>query len=57
LLMPTKTAKEKYLEFIESHDAKIIQRLTQYHIASFLGITPESLSHVRRSLAESNNEG
>jgi CRP-like cAMP-binding protein len=51
LLMQTKTAKEKYLDFIKKYDKKIIQRVPQYQIASFLGIAPESLSRVRKEIS------
>ena len=53
LTLQTKTAKEKYLDFIENYDKKIIQRVPQHQIASFLGITPESLSRVRREISTS----
>lgn len=53
LSMQTKTAKEKYLEFIQNYDKKIIQRIPQHHIASFLGIAPESLSRIRKQLSTS----
>ncbi|KIO53836.1 Crp/Fnr family transcriptional regulator [Flavobacterium hibernum] len=44
-------AKEKYLAFLESAPAKIIQRTPLIYIASFLGITPESLSRIRQSIS------
>ena len=52
-VMQTKTAKEKYIYFLEKYDAKIVQRVPQYMIASFLGIAPESLSRIRRQLVTS----
>lgn len=51
LSMQTKTAKEKYLSFIKDYDKKIILRVPQYQIASFLGIAPESLSRVRKEIS------
>ncbi|MEM9832171.1 MAG: Crp/Fnr family transcriptional regulator [Bacteroidota bacterium] len=51
--MQTKTATGKYLDFIENHEKKIVQRVPQYQIASFLGIAPESLSRVRKHLLTS----
>lgn len=48
--MQTKTAKEKYLDFVKNYPKKIVQRVPQHHIASFLGIAPESLSRVRRTV-------
>lgn len=49
-ILQTKTAKEKYLDFIENNPAKIVQRTPQHQIASFLGIAPESLSRIRKEL-------
>ena len=51
LTMQTKTAREKYLNFVETYPKKIIQRVPQHQVASFLGITPESLSRIRKELA------
>ncbi|MCF6319252.1 MAG: hypothetical protein L3J83_08250 [Proteobacteria bacterium] len=51
--MQTKTAKQKYLDFIKTYDKKIIQRVPQHQIASFLGIAPESLSRVRKEISTS----
>ncbi|WP_069675803.1 Crp/Fnr family transcriptional regulator [Formosa sp. Hel1_33_131] len=46
-----KTAEERYLELINSRPT-IIQRIPQYMIASYLGITPEGLSRIRKRLAK-----
>jgi len=43
----SRTAQERYLEFIEKYP-DIEQRVPNRHIASFLGIAPESLSRIRR---------
>lgn len=43
-------ARERYLDFIEHHP-DLVQRIPQYHIASYLGITDVSLSRLRRALA------
>jgi len=45
----SKTAKERYLWFIEKYPTLII-RLPQYQIARYLGITPEFLSKIRAEL-------
>lgn len=42
-----KTAKERYLDFIETC-LNIEQNIKNYHIASYLGITKESLSRIRK---------
>jgi CRP-like cAMP-binding protein len=44
-------AEERYLLFMQRY-AKIEQRLPQHQVASYLGITPESLSRIRRQLAK-----
>jgi CRP-like cAMP-binding protein len=44
-------AKEKYLDFLHTAPPKIIQRTPLIHIASYLGITPESLSRIRKSIS------
>jgi len=48
----TMTAKEKYQRFVKDYEVfeKVIPN---YQIASFLGITPESLSRVRKQIANS----
>jgi len=43
-------ARARYLDFIRLH-GDLVQRLPQYHIASYLGITEVSLSRIRRGLA------
>lgn len=44
-------AHERYLSFIKKYP-QFEQRLPQHQIASYLGITPESLSRIRKQLAE-----
>lgn len=48
------TAEERYLSFIKTYP-DITFRVPQWMIASYLGITPESLSRVRRELAQRNS--
>ena len=45
------TAKERYVSFIYTYP-NIEQSVKNYHIASYLGITTESLSRVRKELAQ-----
>ncbi len=45
-----RTAEERYVEFIGQYP-KIALRVPQHYIASYLGMTPEFLSKVRRRLA------
>jgi len=44
------TAETRYLEFIQRYP-DVTMRVPQWMIASYLGITPESLSRVRKELA------
>jgi len=46
------TAEERYLEFLQMYPT-LAQRLPQRMIAAYLGITPESLSRVRKELSRS----
>lgn len=45
------SAEERYTRFLQRYP-KFEQRLSLKQIASYLGITPESLSRIRRTLAE-----
>jgi CRP-like cAMP-binding protein len=44
-------AKQRYLQFLEDYPG-LEDRLSQYHIASYVGITPESLSRIRAGLKQ-----
>lgn len=44
------TAEERYLEFLETYPS-IVQRVPQTMLASYLGMTPETLSRIRKNLA------
>lgn len=46
------SAKEQYLDFINSHP-NIEKKIKNYHIASYLGITTESLSRIRKEISKS----
>lgn len=46
----TKTAKERYIE-LQQKQPNIIQQTPQKYIASYLGITPQSLSRIRNEIA------
>jgi CRP-like cAMP-binding protein len=48
-------ATERYRLFLESHE-DVAGRLTQRHIASYVGITPEALSRIRRRLISINDD-
>ncbi len=46
----SKPAEERYLEFHQRYPT-LEQRIPQHQIASYLGITPESLSRIRKQLS------
>lgn len=52
-LLLSAAAEDRYLQFIKMYP-DIMLRVPQTMIASYLGITPESLSRVRRDLAQRN---
>ncbi|MBK7008728.1 MAG: Crp/Fnr family transcriptional regulator [Saprospiraceae bacterium] len=52
-LLLSATAEERYLDFTATYP-DLLMRLPQTMVASYLGITPESLSRVRKGLAEKN---
>ncbi|HMQ49327.1 MAG TPA: Crp/Fnr family transcriptional regulator [Saprospiraceae bacterium] len=45
------TAEERYIDFIERYP-NLFNRISNVQIASFLGVTPEFLSTIRRKLAK-----
>lgn len=47
-LLQNSNAKEKYEHFIKNTNKEIINGIPLYHIASYLGITAESLSRIRK---------
>ena len=44
------SAKQRYLSFIEAYP-NIEQTVKNYHIASYLGITTETLSRIRKEIS------
>jgi CRP-like cAMP-binding protein len=50
LSVMSKSALQRYLEFSDRYP-QFMQRLPNHHIASYLGITPESLSRLRKEYA------
>lgn len=45
------TSEERYLDFLKTYP-NIFERVPQWMVASYLGITPESLSRVRKELTK-----
>lgn len=52
-LLLSASAEERYLDFTATYP-DLMLRLPQIMVASYLGITPESLSRVRKNLADKN---
>lgn len=50
--MLTKDATARYLD-LAKHNPEILEKAPQYHIASYLGITPQSLSRIRKEINKS----
>ncbi len=50
LQMHSKTAEDFYFE-LANNNKDLIQKIPQKHLASYLGIAPESLSRIRKNLA------
>ncbi len=45
----TKTPEQRYLDLMEQRP-ELLQRVPQYLLASYLGVTPESLSRIRKRI-------
>lgn len=50
----TDSPESRYRQLLENH-ADLIQKIPQYHIASYIGVKPESLSRIRKRIAKKNN--
>lgn len=51
----TTTPEERYLELMETRP-DLLQRVPQYQLASYLGIKPESLSRIRKRIAQKDSQ-
>lgn len=51
----TSSPEERYLSLLETRP-DLLQRAPQYQIASYLGITPQSLSRIRKRLAQKSTK-
>ena len=45
----TDTPEERYMKLIKDHP-DLLQRVSQYHIASYVGVKPQSLSRIRKRI-------
>ncbi len=45
------TAEERYLSFLKTYPS-LVEQIPQHQIASYLGITPQSLSRIRKELSK-----
>jgi CRP-like cAMP-binding protein len=43
--------EERYVELLQGNKHKIIERIPQHYIANYLGVTPVSLSRIRKRLS------
>ena len=53
LRIRTRTAEERYAELVRT-GSFLVRRVPQYHLASFLGIAPETLSRIRARMGASS---
>lgn len=51
----TESPEERYLKLLKSRP-ELVQRIPQYHLASYIGVKPESLSRIRKRIASSSDE-
>ena len=42
-------AKDRYIQFVKNNPI-LLEKLPQFHIASYLGITPTQLSRIKKSI-------
>lgn len=47
----TKSPEERYLHLLQTQP-ELIHRVPQYHLATYLGVKPESLSRIRKRVAQ-----
>ena len=47
----TQSPEERYVDLLKTHP-DLAQRVPQYHLASYLGVKPESLSRIRKRISD-----
>lgn len=55
MLLMNSGAEERYLNFVKKCP-QLASRIPQYHLASYLGIKPQSLSRIRKNLVPPNRK-
>jgi CRP-like cAMP-binding protein len=53
-LLIAATAKERYLDFLQTYP-DLLMRVPQWMVASYLGVTPEGLSRVRKEISQTKS--
>ncbi len=48
--------EQRYQALLSSHKTKILERIPQHYIASYLGVTPVSLSRIRARVAQERGD-
>lgn len=48
----TITAEERYRKILDSYPQDLIKKIPIKHLASFLGVAPQSLSRIRKKIQE-----
>lgn len=51
----TQSPEQRYMDLLE-RNAELLQRIPQHYVANYLGITPESLSRIRKRLMNTKNK-
>jgi CRP/FNR family transcriptional regulator, anaerobic regulatory protein len=46
----TMTAEERYINILKDYPGELIQKIPLKHLASFLGVAPQSLSRIRKNI-------
>jgi CRP-like cAMP-binding protein len=46
----TDSPEQRYLKLLKAKP-ELVQRIPQYHLASYIGVKPESLSRIKKRLA------
>lgn len=53
----SQTAEERYNEFVSACPTTLPHRIPQHMLASYLGVTPETISRIRKQMSLKSNQG